>query len=173
MCGIVLTFIKDNIEYQTVYKLYKRVPDSLVGIVTRLRSGPSGVRTPNSSKRYFYSPKAQTGSRVYPAFCSRGSEAGARCWPLNLHPHPDVKIKWSYASAPSICLRGVIRDNFFFLFFFFFFPCSGSNRFVIAFCTVVALSGIQTACRGAPGHGCLYSVRKPLQIHYRVTSISH
>lgn len=49
---IVLTFIKYNIESQAVYKLYKGIPDSLGGIVTRLRSGPSGVRIPTAARDF-------------------------------------------------------------------------------------------------------------------------
>jgi hypothetical protein len=60
-----------------------------------------------------------------------------------------LRVKWSYASASSTCHHGVNWDTF--TFFFFFATCSGWNRFVIAFCTVVALSGIQTACPGARG----------------------
>jgi hypothetical protein len=85
---IVLTFIKDSTESQAVYKLYKGIPDSLVGIVTRLPSGPSGVRTPTATRDLsallksrldlgFTQPFVQGVVRFLPG--EGGKVAGARC----------------------------------------------------------------------------------------------
>ena len=47
--GEVLTFVNDNSDSQAAYRQCT-VRDSLIGILTRPRSGSSGVRTPTAAR---------------------------------------------------------------------------------------------------------------------------
>jgi hypothetical protein len=107
------------------YVIYNRNNnrDGSVGTITRLRSGLSGVRTPDSDE-FLHSPKFPDRFCVPPSLMKwirglfpRGLKRSGR--EVN-HSHPssaEVKNEWSYTYTPPICLHGVDRYNLALFFF--------------------------------------------------------
>jgi len=77
---------------------------SVVGILTRSRTGRCGVLIPAQSDLSLLQ-NVQNGCEAHPTSCSRG---GA----VSHLPSAEVKNGWSYTSTPPICLHGVCRNNF-------------------------------------------------------------
>jgi len=84
---------------------------SVVGIMTGTRAGRSNAY---SSKRYYSSPKVQTGSGAYPAsslVCTADFPGGGVKRPgSEVNCSSEVKNKWNYTPATQICLHGVDRE---------------------------------------------------------------
>jgi hypothetical protein len=112
--GIVLLFINENIESQPTYKLCT----GGVGIATRLQPGRSGFRTPGGKIYISVFKKSRPTLGFHPASWFDGYWDS---FPRIKRPErdidhlppstADVKIEWSYASTPPICLHGVKRDS--------------------------------------------------------------
>jgi hypothetical protein len=84
-----------------------------VGIVTRFRTGRSGVRIPVGVRDFAFLQKVHTSHGANPAFYSIDARAPFRGLrgPSVKVPNPsiaEVQDEWNYTSnpPPSICLRG-------------------------------------------------------------------
>jgi hypothetical protein len=82
----------------------------LVGIVTRLWAGRSGVWVPGEARdfSFFKEPRLTLGTNKHPTEPKLGAlEAN--------HPPPfsvEVKNDWRCASAPPVCIRGMYMNAF-------------------------------------------------------------
>lgn len=88
---------------------------SAVGIATKLWTGQYGVRFPVGDRDFalLETSRPAPGSIQPHSVGTRGKAAGM----LTTYLHSKVKNEWSYASAPSICLHGIERENFISFFF--------------------------------------------------------
>ena len=87
-------------------------------IVTRLRAGQSGVRSPAGGDNFSVLQTDQTGSGAHPASCSMSSGSHSevkrpRRGADHLCPSTaEVRNEWSYASTPPTRFHGAHRDSF-------------------------------------------------------------
>jgi hypothetical protein len=94
---------------------------SVIGIVSRLRAGRSGFRTPVRGKKFSFLQNWQDRAWRSPRFLHDGHHYVCYLAGVNLtrrevySSHPTtakVKNEWSYTSTPPICLQCVDTDNF-------------------------------------------------------------
>lgn len=90
----------------------------IVGVVTRLGAGRSGVQIPVQASNFALLHHIQTGSgltepliRWVLGFFPGGKATGGEDY-HSPPSSPEVKSKWSYTSTPPISLHGVDRENF-------------------------------------------------------------
>jgi hypothetical protein len=99
-----------DIKYSIYYLLHLRRESA------GLRTVWSGVRGPAGAGNFSLHHRVQTGSRIQPASYPMGTRgsfpgsktAGAWSWPIT--SSAEVKNAWSYTSAPTVRLHGVVLN---------------------------------------------------------------
>jgi hypothetical protein len=96
----------------------KRSRSSVDGIVTRLRTGWSGVRISAGARNFYVSQNVESDPATHLAFCSVNTGViflWVR-WPERKFNHlspsnADAENKWSFTSPPHIFLHGLDKET--------------------------------------------------------------